>query len=129
MKTNELMIGDWIDNNLEGKPYYVQISSISDDGEICYKKDEIYQDLWLNDNVKPIPLTKEILENNGFNGDRDVRLLKQDNFSITVVWLNDGTIDVNYFNAMDEELHLSLEYVHQLQHLLRLIRYEKEIIL
>lgn len=65
MKATELMIGDWVfidhcSNRLE--PCFGQVKGIDKNGEDVYTTDGMV-DISL---LKPIPLTSEILEQNGF---------------------------------------------------------------
>lgn len=60
MKTNELMIGDWV-RCTDPKPFKVeQIDGVE---EQVYGDDGFYVD---TADLQPIPLTGEILEKNGF---------------------------------------------------------------
>lgn len=133
MKTTELMIGDWV--TFEGEPLKVQHvynngyddvvaetmeEFLDEDGVIC----EEIKDVPLV-NCSPIPLTPEILEKNGFgfvkSSDRDTVWNGQ--------WIYEdlelGTCCLNRegnwpcFINMDD-LNIKCEYVHQLQHVLRL---------
>ena len=150
MKANELMTGDWIrvsnvPTNLESKigkcgrvvelEHYPNYSSIAIkfDSELdvyfCEKEDEL----------EPIPLTQEILEKNGFkkeigvkevvftydDDDKNYRLVihpKETNYCGIYTYIH---IDVGCVGIEE----LPLEYVHQLQHALRLCGIEKEITL
>lgn len=136
MKANELMIGDWIDNNLEGVSHYIQICSISDDGKICYKRDGLYRDLWLNDNIKPIPITKEILKKNFKRYHESVYsedFLISDNClygTIITIDAEDNIVDIPVRNIAGDLEYFpitEIKYVHQLQHFIKLIGNEKEI--
>lgn len=71
-----------------------------------------YQDNVDSEFVKPIPLTEEILEKNGF---------KQGEF-INDYILDDATFYLVEFNHsyLYEESDIEINYVHELQHLLRL---------
>ena len=77
MKAEELMIGDWVNLNLDvdyktGKSIYapIQVTGINKDGTIdvncTYDKSESMQDGWDLKLIEPIPLTKEILHKNSF---------------------------------------------------------------
>lgn len=97
MKANELMIGDWVKHSLYGN---VQVRSIPNGEQI-----------WT-----PIPLTAEILEKNAY----------PDNGS----WYCFGDFDVAHYgdcyvihqNPNDDkrEFLCRINYVHELQHALRL---------
>lgn len=106
MKANELMIGDWVIGG-SGEPFKIGI---------------IDPDFLFWNEIQPIPITPEILEKNGF-------VVESRNYHVEPLQyceLEDGLwIDIsgeNYFEG-------KLEYVHQLQHTLKLCETEKEIIL
>ena len=111
MKANELMIGDWV-IGYSGEPFEIGII----DPDFLY---------W--DEIQPIPLTKDILEKNDWK-----RLTSPEGEDVFVLDL--GTTVLWWF-VKDKELvliggsHLKIEYVHQLQHALRLCGIEKEIML
>lgn len=104
MKANELMLGDWV-IGCSGEPFQI--------GEI--DPDFIY---W--DEIKPIPLTPEILEKNGFV----VESRYYHGNPLQYCVLVDGLwIDISGENFFEGKL----EYVHQLQHALRLCGIDKTI--
>lgn len=130
MKATELMIGDWVlqnDTLHQNRP--CRIAGIYDDVivDVTGEKVPLHES-----HLNPIPLTEEILNKNGFYFYR----------------INELCSNSNYFNE-DEELKLELslgrsgkifwtvnateyilmplDYVHQLQHALRLCGIEKEI--
>ncbi len=125
MKANELMIGDWVECtywNPSKQLKVVEIRRIMDD-EI---KIGVYSDdlvlIFRQSEVKPIPLTPEILEKNGFVVES--RHCHGEPLQYCVI--TDGLwIDISGENFFEGEL----EYVHELQHTLRLCEIEKEIIL
>ncbi len=92
MKAEELMIGDYVFVGDDKTP--IKITHISKSGDYSY--------------LKPIPLTVEILEKNGF-----VKHLPEDN--------------IVYFTITINKKEIRIDYVHQLQHALRLCGIEKEI--
>ena len=104
MEINELMIGNWV-IGCSGEPFKIGII----DPDFLY---------W--DEIKPIPLTTEILEKNGFiKESRDCF----DNPLQYCVLVDGLWIDIsgeNYFEG-------KLEYVHQLQNALRICGIKKEI--
>lgn len=148
MKANELMIGDYV--NYRGQ--IIKVTSLYDKGgsnEVGWSDKE---SVWVNaSNVEPIPLTPEILEKNGFIKDAN----KDDRFTDTYHLLvptgferNSFTIQVSVYkepidgvstlvkcwgwlppyNRGMNDIHLcSANYVHELQHAMRLCGIEKEI--
>lgn len=105
MKANELMIGDWV-IGCSREPFKIGII------------DPVF--LYWNE-VQPIPLTPEILEKNGFVVESNYPYGNPLQYCILVddrLW-----IDISGENFFEGEL----EYVHQLQHALKLCGIEKEI--
>ena len=99
MKANELMIGDWVNSYLDGHP--IQL-----DNERFYTIIKGY-----NDGIEPIPLTSEILEKNGGVKDSE--------------YYNNGYIVGNSIGLLIVEDgfeygYITIRYVHEFQHLLRL---------
>ena len=153
MEANELMLGDWVQvdnpsfdiNNrigyiigIESKEGHVHPSTFNicfkeDDGGIChYVGCRKY-------NVKPIPLTREILEKNGFvdwsdhsRTTRSCSMLLDKNTSICVQ-VTDGNdsifLQIHRCGAGSFEHRMNIKYVHQLQQLFRLCGIDKEITL
>ena len=104
MKPNELVIGDWVRC---GKRY-MKVTQLAEDMD-C-------------DDIDPIPITPEILEKNGFV--KESRENHGNNLKYCI--LTDGLwIDISGENFFEGKL----EYVHQLQHALRLCGIEIEIVL
>lgn len=119
MKANEFQIGDWVQWNFDVEPKHRQIFSIiteeDSDGNKEYYADlgdgEIYKDLI------PISLTPEILEKNRFvwkaggvvyEGGEDLTLVQCcDEWKLKP-------------NLMSDDTFCYIEYVHELQHALRL---------
>ena len=113
MKANELMIGDWVQEEYGN---LIQVQEILTDGingewDGC----ECYGVEAYNDYIKPIPLTYEILKKNGWK-DAEFWCEYQDGKNTIQCCLPDmrGRI-----NGIEIE-HFQCEYVHQYQHLLRL---------
>lgn len=115
MKTNELMIGDWVmltDPINNGEK--VQVKEIHGDGYITV-------DGAITKMFEPIPLTAEILEKNGFNETFWGGEWTNNKVDFILIEHSDG------FRVIDTNIVLS--GVHQLQHALRLCGINKEIIL
>jgi hypothetical protein len=141
MEINELQIGDWVE--VSGIPRQIKLiddcinhkiiaHGVNNDGRtIAYVGK-------LTEEVKPIPLTPEILEKNG-NGIRGYAVWDLD-CGAEVQWVRETLDDINpsmqYRLAprqknfgIQETLICHIEYVHQLQHALRLCGIKKEITL
>lgn len=109
MKATELMIGDWVRNDL-GETQ--QVAELHENWAMLS-----YNDTYPYDWLEPIPITPEILEKNGF---RDIDKGENcDGFDI--YWRNGN--DGYSINTQDLHLH----YVHELQHALRLCGIDKTI--
>lgn len=115
MKTNELMIGDWVLDTRTGTPLRVNPFMA-----------ELEVPEW-----QPIPLTPEILEKNGFEKDFELKgcywrpdcrqycIVKEiETWYYAFRHMGGGHICISECN-----------YVHELQHALRLCRVDKEIVL
>ena len=134
MKAEELMIGDYV--NVTGKEglHSVDILEllprigkvIGLDEEIVYV-DYIDYAFSLGD-VEPIPLTSDLLMQNGFEKDPETGecLLSDYDDTFEIYWI--GTILTVQSGYGRMEL-VNCQYVHQLQHALRLCGIEKEIII
>ena len=123
MNVNELMVGDWV--NYRG--IYNKIAP----ADFCHFE-------WI-DEIRPIPLTLEILEKNGFE------ITEFDNRIYDTYMENNIRLGIQvepwqfwcYYNQLTPEGEINDEifrilfqetpYVHQLQHVLRLCGIEKEI--
>ena len=124
MTANELMIGDWVNYNSLNQ----RIEEITDvDNQVYVSGDGVVDIPELN----PIPLTREILEKNGFEGDREVQQFhfeengEKYHFSLRQMYDKDDIPRGYSFFAFN--VLTILDYVHQLQHALRLCEINKEI--
>lgn len=148
MKANELMIGGWVQIDEPDKYAGAKgtICSLmhhqSDDG--CYFQ-VFVQDLGVvmrevfNEDLRPIPLTAEILEKNGLKPFKIDKLTEQ---ATAKWWAKGGDYYVKQYNFVfngfqptysfgchPHTLIERLRYVHELQHALRLCGIDKEIVL
>lgn len=115
MKTNELMIGDWVMHT--DKPLY--IAGIY--GERVYDDDN---NVYRIEKITPIPLTPEILEKNGFDTSNKLSIF-QGIGCIVIVANRDEykfihIIKDNGDKSSDTKIYYEELYVHELQHALRL---------
>ena len=125
MNVNELMIGDWVrfPNSIDkvqeisyvcGKGYCASFAASTTLFPISIDK------------IKPIPLTPEILEKNGFVYDSKDKLFEDIYPRISMLYAQYRLVEnggINYGEISE------IKYVHQLQHALGLCGIEKEIIL
>ena len=138
MKATDLMIGDWVRPDQCMVPTtYCKIEGIYPDGTVNLDKAER---LFVLEELHPIPLTPEILEKNGF---KDVVNPPYKERILHKVW-DDYCVEINVINK-DVNMRImplasrtmerrrgdfyfpNPEYVHELQHALKLCRIEKEI--
>ena len=136
MNEKELMIGDWVkatyttidDNDNEHKCFtYAQVDSIGNDGtfigvEKCFSvkvTDDIDTDSL--EEAYPIPLTTEILRKNDFyySDEEEDWVSIDDNLNLNLCELKGGSWYINIY--IEDTVELTFKYVHELQHLLRLI--------
>ena len=133
MKANELMLRDWVKHQDTEKTvdaiWFGNQVSLNDPSK---EWGSIYTDKFSADDVKPIPLTAEILEKNGFGYKEEDGNLSHyyigdrwylDNPDLHIGTYNKGVYWLNY---LDNAIY-GIKYVHQLQHALKLCHIEKEI--
>ena len=133
MKATELMIGDWVyDSYHKANATVTTLTrallwvSLKDNNHWQLKYDE----------VEPIPLTAEILKKNGFeeeHGYREIVYLYSNDFYNICIHLKER----NYTNGAYTFANIShgctfieelpTNYVHELQHVMRLCKIKKEI--
>lgn len=146
MKTNELMIGDWVyiaDDDMDSR-FSARVEAI-DMLENIYAKvpgDKTAYPYSV-DCAEPIPLSKEMLEKNGFvYTEPETTTMSEDN-----VWQvkdNDNQVFIEIEEQMDDNLlnyyigyfmhgvnscEIYFKHVHELQNILRLYNIDLEIIL
>lgn len=114
MEIEDLMIGDWVS--------YHGIANKVAPADFCHFE-------WINE-IRPIPLTLEILEKNGFVKVENTQTstiiysFRDSLFRIGVFDFNHVTIDSYY---TDSSCDVFISSVHELQHALRLCGINKEI--
>lgn len=123
MTQYELMIGDYV---LDGDNV-AQVTSITCDGII----ETTFNETSNIEVIHPIPLTPEILEKNGFEVDeKDENMLKW-RWSVidNCISYDKSTGIVRIFYPSGLVFVKILEFVHELQHALRLCNIDKKIVL
>lgn len=132
MKANELMIGDWVyglDEN--GNKYKCQITELSKYD--FYTESSELPEGWENGDsfveIEPIPLTPEILERNGLYNNYNSETEYEEEYYVNEdgldIHINGKKFEVRCIDAVN----IHLRYVHELQHFLKLCRFDKEIVL
>lgn len=131
MKANELMLGDWVQGYLPDT--YSQVVGIENEYRIDVYSGNVFMRLSIDD-LKPIPITPEILKQNGFGyveqdklGNLSHYYLGEKHFCEDM-GLHIGTDNKgNYWlNYPWYEIY-GLCYVHELQHALRMCHIIMEI--
>ena len=108
MKPQELQIGDWVMPDQCITPrLYTSVAMITTDGVYMNEAERRFA----FDEIHPIPLDAEILQKNGFIGKE-----------IYVAVFDQAHGD-------DYDYGVALDYVHELQHALRICNSDKEIVL
>ena len=119
MEKKELMIGDWVYNKNIDKPMQVYPMMFSQ--MFRQKPDATTEDY----NIFPIPLTAEILEKNGFTRFGTGYILKDRHFGLENPSTPGNYLD-NYWLRVSIKA-VRIEFIHELQHAIRLCGIEKEI--
>lgn len=136
MKANELMIDDWVYNKNIDKPMQVYPMMFS-------QMFRTHPDATAEDyNIFPIPLTAEILEKNGWKKEFDKKpymtFYHLEDEKYWLMWcISEHTLDIqrqnktllDQYNLCAERVVIACDYVHQLQHALRLCGIDKDIVL
>lgn len=127
MKTTELMLGDYV---IHGFGTIGKVTALDKDIVTVYDKglDDgggHWEVTFVDNEIKPIPLTSEILKSNGIL------------YQFGNPWYQggaDGVFEFRYhfrevgtYISTDVKIHI--QYVHELQHALRLCNIKKEIVL
>ena len=130
MREEEIMVGDWIQTNYTNHTKFKVVGFDTSCGEVQSKSWIYYLD-----NCEPIPLTKEILEKNGFTDcESDFEMgvyhyyIGEKNF-IADSSLHIGTENHTcyWLNYKKTFAIYDIRYVHELQHAFRICKIEKEI--
>lgn len=122
------MVGDWVQGNPCGqhcdrnKKTYYKIA-VLDIGNHCWGYSVCGAIVELKyDNIFPIPLTPEILEKNGFVGKEFYSELIVGDFRILC-----DVHNVCVYHNEHVDLDIPIEYLHELQHAMRICGISKEI--
>jgi len=110
MKANELMIGDWVSY----ENIHEQLIAIDDyySSVIGTSRFE-YCDM---DRIKPIPITGEILNANGF----ELNTLHYDDHNVIYYEKSSGVLLIYSLITGKHKIRICVDNVHELQHALRL---------
>ena len=130
MKATELMIGDWVKPKNSAWPF--KVSGISMEG-VTKESSNYYK----CDEIEPISLTAEILEKNGFEKVLDnnkiptyrIKWPPNSNYYFTILTGVDCYWNFDGYAMAVGAVQGKIDYVHQLQHALRICGIKKEIII
>lgn len=130
METENLMIGDWVLR--KGKPIQVYNVFNGSINETYYSCSNEVADYIPESEIKPILLTPEILEKNGYKY-QDWWYEQEGYPDITNIF-SDDMYEVGkhtYYGNGQPEFNsiIKIRYVHELQHALKLCNIEKEILI
>lgn len=125
------MIGDWVQvpsliDNVEHYDAWCQVRQLRDcDLDVIGFKELTYNE------IIPIPLTPEILEKNGFEVDERCKNMLKWHWSVIddCISYDKSTGMVRIFYPSGLVFVKILEFVHELQHALRLCNIDKKIVL
>ena len=125
MKATDLMIGDWVVNTEFGKNKIDKIETL-EPRRVWLEHGKTYVPI---EYIEPIPLTTEILEKNGFVKDEKDDNMYYWNWSVIddCMSYDKETSKVRIFYVSGLTFVKILQYVHELQHALRLCEIKKEI--
>ena len=141
----DVMVGDWLQNTNGnvGKVIGIEYYSEHDDYDVVMRYNEDSTCYSSPKLLAPIPITQDTLEKNGFINDfyedesvADYIKVRNEGYSLRckangwddalVTWCNRSVNVITDFNG---EVRRDMDYVHELQHALRLCGIEKEIVL
>ena len=136
MKAEDLMIGDWVKFPI-GFEKIVEISYVQGVGYCVWFPVSATLFPCKVEDVEPIPITPEILLDNGFEqneaaGCCDDFYFSDDYFDLYVVMLSDSIWKVTYSSCEMSTIPYSCNtvcHVHELQHVLKLYGVDKEIVI
>lgn len=130
MKAEDLMIGDWV-SIIEPDDFHGYIGKViitnAETNYIMVRIPDMHpHDVFVED-LQPIELTEEILKKNGFLVDSNGIFYLKENLKFGLK----KDVDYGYWfiNRADnyKEYICTCDFVHELQHLLKLCKIEKEI--
>ena len=129
MKTNELMIGNIVECS-EGNPLYVNCIGYGEVSGIVKTFDDIYCLKEKASNLKPIPITEELLRKNGFDDDTGTLCFKyyclnMEHHTVTVRGISntpgrDWSVRIAN-NDAQTVASADVQYLHQLQNILNIM--------
>lgn len=138
MKATDLMLGDYL-SCWAGHPTKV-VSIEYDYNEVnyivwCREPNDLLSVRFMLDEIEPIPLTPEILEKNGFETKDNIEYvwknIAEPFYSIIRYFKSVQKVEVTFSEdgIRENQVRIKCQYVHELQHALKLCGINKEIVL
>lgn len=141
LKISDLSVGDWVYYDKGDTPYSIRSVYRTGIQDCVVLNDSVFPEgvIGFVDRLTPIPITAEILEQNGFEFEKASRwhICELEDKTRINVWIgrnNEGRIEVSKPDLFEHEYHFKYAdievlniAVHQLQHALRLAGVDKEI--
>jgi len=118
MKAQDLMIGDWVVDGDEN----ARVTSLTCDGII-----ETTRRISNVEVIDPIPITPETLEKNGFQQNEMYFICQLDGDFELWYYPHLGSLRYEYNGELIAKFPDAMNYVHQLQHALKICGVSKEI--
>ncbi len=126
MKATDLMIGDWVYDTMRQENKKVT--------RMDFERNPM-NGVYYAETLLPIPITSDILEKNGFEKCHNDEAPVEECYFFRLFNKQCGWLDIDAY-GLEEEFgaeftycDININYVHQLQHLLRLAGIPKEIVL
>lgn len=136
LTAKDIMVGDYVTlrESLENdeSPLVVKVFSIAEDGTavVSFDHDKTWDEVDMNFEFVGLPITGEILLENGFMPNKRVRSWYYTRGSVCVNWGTPGRVKVSCSGEkFGNRANFDCKYVHELQHIFHLFKIEKEIIL
>lgn len=127
----ELQLGDWVLYTEFGKNMPTQVEDIESSGRVWLKGENEYT---TDAYIDPIPFTEEIIKKNDINKQGwDLRFIiakskrTKSKKREKIIYIN--TYRYNNDTYEETDVLLAIRYVHELQHVLRVCKIDKEIVL
>ena len=136
MNARELMIGDWIYSKSDNKNHKVNSIIIQKDGSVLVAMED---DLSFDYMFEPIPIKRIHLTKNGFKAKdvEDSLFVYKDGFTIAIRFdegINEPEkgliIPPSIFLSIkfaEKDIWMPIEYIHEMQHAMKLFGIDKEI--
>ena len=136
MKANELMLGDYVtfkECQKDTVPTIIKIWQINGDNDalVSIDNDDALDEIAIDEEIVGIQITPKILEKNGFSQDllNGHIFIFHEKYGEVIYYEYGPKYGLTIDNQLATIQDLKINYVHELQHALRLCGIEKEIVL